>query len=272
MSTPRDHGAVLCGRRVLITRRSTLGSDLAEALEALGAEVVVAPTVEILPVEDPRPLDDALAALRGGDWIAFTSAHGVAAVADRLLASELPLDPGVHIASVGPSTTRAVLERLSPRRVELAPVSEFRGEALAAVFAPLDLRGRRVLLPVSDLAPAILALALTRQGAEVCRVIAYRTVMPEGAAERLAAALTALDAATFASPSAVENFVAAAGERGRTVPAVVIGKSTAAAASRLGLKVVGVASAPSVAGLAAAVVRHLARTSPGGRSGLPESS
>jgi uroporphyrinogen-III synthase len=248
----------LFGRKVLVTRRSTLGSDVTVALEALGAEVVVAPTVEIVDAEDPQPLDDALSSLREGDWIAFTSAPAVDAVAARVAAG-VPLDVSVRIASVGPSTTRAVEARLSPRKVELAPAAEFRGEALAASFASIDLHRRRVLLPVSDLAPAILALALTRQGAEVCRVIAYRTVMPPGAAEQLKAALVAVDAVTFASPSAVENFLAAAGERGRAIPAVVIGKSTAAAAERVGLRVVATASAPSAEGLVAAVVSHLAR-------------
>jgi uroporphyrinogen-III synthase len=73
-------------------------------------------------------------------------------------------------------------------------------------------------LPVSDRAAETVERGLSARGARVDRVIAYRTVATsgEGLAQRLRAGV---DVAVFASPSAVEAFVGAAGAPGRAVPA-----------------------------------------------------
>ena len=49
------------------------------------------PAIEVVPPEDPGPLDAALRGLEAYGWIAFTSANAVRAVANRLPALGLPL-------------------------------------------------------------------------------------------------------------------------------------------------------------------------------------
>jgi uroporphyrinogen-III synthase len=68
-----------------------------------------------------------------------------------------------------------------------------------------------------------------------------------------------LDVAVFASPSAVEAFTASAGEAGRSVPAAVIGPTTAEAARAAGLTVLAVAEPSTVEGLLAALIRCAGR-------------
>jgi uroporphyrinogen-III synthase len=83
--------------------------------------------------------------------------------------------------------------------------------------------------------------------------VAYATVEPPDLAARAAAALAeGFDLLAFASPSAVESFAHAAGERARGLPAVAIGPTTAEAARAAGFEVRAVARPSTAEGLAAA--------------------
>jgi uroporphyrinogen-III synthase len=249
--------APLAGRRILVTRRPRQASALADGLRRLGAVVVEVPAIDVVRPEDTSPLDHALRGLGRYQWLLLTSANAVAAVHDRLTALGLDRDPaagGVRVASVGASTSEAFLSRFG-HAVDLQPTSDFRAEGLAEAFTSVDVTGLRFLLPTSDRARDVLPRALRVRGAEVDVVVAYRTVAAPGLAERLAKELDAgLDLATFASPSAVESFVAAAGSRAGGVPAAVIGPSTAQAARAGGIEVRVVAEPSTVEGLLTAVV------------------
>jgi uroporphyrinogen-III synthase len=86
-------------------------------------------------------------------------------------------------------------------------------------------------------------------------IVAYRTLPAVEARGRVIEAIEGgLDAAVFASPSAVEAFLDAAGVAGRGVPAVVIGSVTEEAARREGLSVRAVAKEASSEGLLRAVL------------------
>jgi uroporphyrinogen-III synthase len=234
----------------------TLAADLRTA----GLDVLEVPVVSIGAPEDPEPLRQAIGRLASYDWIAFTSGNAVGAVRDGLAAAGADLPPGIQIASVGPSTSRAVAGAFhslraapaAPRTVDIEPPSEHSAEGLAEVLAPV-VAGRRVLLPLSDRARDVLATRLRAAGATVQCVVAYRTVV--GGAAPIA--ISPGDLAVFGSPSAVEGFLALAGEAARQVEAVVIGPTTAAAARDAGLVVVAVAEPSTVHGLRAAVLARL---------------
>jgi uroporphyrinogen-III synthase len=74
----------LAGKRILVTRARHQAGKLAEALEALGAEVLRLPTIEIIPPETYAHLDAVLEVISGFDWLIVTSANGAAALADRM--------------------------------------------------------------------------------------------------------------------------------------------------------------------------------------------
>ncbi|MDQ3639644.1 MAG: uroporphyrinogen-III C-methyltransferase, partial [Actinomycetota bacterium] len=74
----------LFGRRVVVTRARAQAGELSIELEALGAEAVEFPTIEIASPEDFGPLDDAIHALDSFDWLVFTSVNGVEAFVERL--------------------------------------------------------------------------------------------------------------------------------------------------------------------------------------------
>ncbi|HET9460404.1 MAG TPA: uroporphyrinogen-III synthase, partial [Gaiellaceae bacterium] len=120
--------------RVVVTRPGS--RQLAEALEALGAEVSVVPLIEIRPVEDPRELEAAVDDLATYDWVVFTSVNGVAAVGERLSGIG-----DTRVAAVGPVTADAIREL----GVEPSFVAARASEDIAAGLGALE--GARVLLP-----------------------------------------------------------------------------------------------------------------------------
>ncbi|WP_435009952.1 uroporphyrinogen-III C-methyltransferase [Tundrisphaera lichenicola] len=163
----------LFGQRVVITRPVDEADRSSEVLEALGAEVLVAPTVEILPLEDFGPLDDAIERLESFDWLAFTSGNGVRHFLNRLEARGRDLRALGHLklAAIGPSTGEALARfRL---KADLIPDS-YRSEAMAQAMLPL-VTGRRVLLARADRGRTILKDELGSV-AHVEQVAVYRNV------------------------------------------------------------------------------------------------
>lgn len=232
----------LQGWRVLVTRQPEQAAGLAEALRREGAHVIEVPLIEIAPPADPAPLRDAVSRLADYDWLVFTSANAVRAFAMELSGRALPKD--LRIATVGPSTSEAVVETLAGATVSLTPAEDFRADGLVAAFATEDLQGRRALVPASARARDTLAAGLAARGARVDVVGAYRTLTPADAPRRVAAALAeGVDVVTLASPSAVEGFVAACPPGAARPRALVIGPVTERAAREAGLEVAGVGGA-----------------------------
>src|SRR5256884_8839041 len=103
----------LQGRRVVVTRAREQAGDLARALEAEGAEAVLAPVIRIQPLEQLGALRAALTGLSAYRWVVFTSQNAVQIVFDRLVA--WGLTPRVFsttaVAAIGSSTAEALARR-----------------------------------------------------------------------------------------------------------------------------------------------------------------
>jgi uroporphyrinogen-III synthase len=237
-----------------------------DGLRALGATVVEVPAIEIAPPADLGPLDAAVSALDQFDWIVVTSTNAVGALLSRLTFLGLYprlCGPRTKLASVGPATTAALRASFPEDRVALEPKQDFRAEVLAAAFADRSLAGKRILVPTSTAARDELPDGLRRLGAQVEVVAAYATIEPPGLDAAVARCLDeGFDLALFASPSAVEAFARAAGERVNGLPVAVIGPTTEAAARARGLDVRGVASPSTVEALVTTADRLLARPRP----------
>jgi uroporphyrinogen-III synthase len=206
------------------------------------------------------PLDGALRQLDRYDWVIFTSGNAARSVSDRI--TDLGLAERAltrrKIASIGPSTTRALRELFPDLAVSVEAETHDAGSLSRALAA--GARGLRFLLPTSDRARDTLPTRLREEGALVDVVAAYRTVSPPGLREQIVGGLRdGVDAVTFASPSAVENFVAAAAEWVPRIKAAVIGPVTEEACRKAGIAVQVVAAPATGQGLADALARHFAR-------------
>jgi len=196
----------LQGKRVVVTRAAEQSGDLVRALEEKGAVPVVLPLVAFGAPENLADLDQALLEMAHFDWIFVTSQNALRALQERCLALGLDLKTAINnarVAAVGPATAQA----LRWAGIDVAhTATKHQGVSMAQELADKVI-GKRVLLPRSDRANPELVEQLTRLGANVSEVIAYKTVSPDDAA--LAHARAALqqgaDAILFFSPSAVHH-------------------------------------------------------------------
>jgi len=255
----------LFGKRVLVTRPREQAGAAASLLRELGAEPVVVPTIELRPPRNRAALARAIRALRAGEygWAAFTSANGVDATWDALVAArgDARAFGGVRIAAIGPATA-AALEEHGLRADVVA--REFVGEGLAkAMLAKMKGGARgggaargRVLLARAAKARDVLPEALRKAGWQVDVVAAYESHPPKkSSVSRLARELAAgrIDAVTFTSSSTVDNLCTvlgrgASGLLARTRVAS-IGPVTTQTARKRGLRVDVMAAEYTVPGL-----------------------
>jgi uroporphyrinogen-III synthase len=243
----------LAHRRILVTRSRQQASELAAALERLGGEAILVPTIAIAAPASFAGLDEALATVGGFDWVVFTSGNAVTAFCDR--ARELGLTLAArHVAVIGSATAKVATG--CGLRVDLVPgeaVAEALAEALAVRVEP----GSRVLLVRAAVARDVIPEALSAV-AEVTVVEAYRTVVPVESLEVVARLFSEPsrypDAITFTSSSTALNLfglLAAAGLRlPETVVRASIGPVTSGTLAELGYPATVEAGVATVAGLA----------------------
>jgi len=262
----------LSGKRILVTRPRRPGEDVLRLLAALGATVIDAAAVRIVPVDDPSPIDQALAHLADYAWLIVTSANGANVLVDRLSAAGrngAAVAP-VRVAAIGPATARALRE--AGIEVDARPDAQFRAEGLLEALAPQVRAGDRVLLLRAAEGRTALVEGLRALGADVEVVTAYQTVREEidGPGVRRALEEGTIDAVTFTSGSAARHLVAAVGFetlRVRGPRIICLGPVTAAAVAALGLPVDGVAGQATMEALVAAVVSELSAHRDDGEGG-----
>lgn len=257
----------LRGHLVVVTRARHQAGELAEALEAEGAEVLEIPAITIAAPEDPAALARAIDRWSTFDLVALTSRNTVEAVLEVAARRGVALG-ATPIAAVGAKTAAAL------RAHGLEPVivpGVYRAEALVgaigAALGPLE--GRRVLVPRADEGREILIDALRGAGAEVEAVTAYRLVEAPPAPPESLARLARATAATFLSGKTLEHFLTVvpedvAREFLRRAVVAVIGPVAAETAARLGIRVDVVPGAATVESLVEALAARLASGPQGG--------
>jgi uroporphyrinogen-III synthase len=241
----------LTNRRILITRAPQQASALAGLLAEHGATPILIPTIELAPPSSWESLDDALASLGTYDWLLFTSANAVQALAAR--GQTLNRALGSHrIAAIGPATASAVAHAFG-YRPNIVPASAV-AEGLADALLP-HASGARMLLVRAAVARDTLPNTLSAAGAQVTLAEAYRTVVPADSAAALRDLFAAAppDAVTFTSASTAHNFVALLEAAGVNLPRGVvlasIGPITSAAMRELGLEPTVEAAQATIASL-----------------------
>jgi uroporphyrinogen III methyltransferase/synthase len=171
------------------------------------------PLIEIIALEDYREFDECLKKITEYDWIVFASRYGVEYFFKRLYhigkdARELTQ---AQIAVIGNSTKSRLLR--FGIYADLVPQKES-SAGLIEEFRKLDLRGKRIFLPRSDISDKGLQSALESLGAEVTTSFAYRNVLPDNLPDL---DLGFFDEIIFTSPSTVRNFI----KRYKAIPAGV---------------------------------------------------
>jgi uroporphyrinogen-III synthase len=167
-------------------------------VEALGATAVPDPMLAVDPTGE-RPRADA-------EYVVLTSKTGVE------LAAEQGWSPGdATVCAIGDPTADAL--RAAGFAVDVVPET-FSSAGLVDTLEG-DIDGATVEVARSDHGSDVLTDGLNAAGAYVHETVLYRLTRPEGSGESATLAADGdLDAALFTSSLTVENFLAAAADRG----------------------------------------------------------
>jgi uroporphyrinogen III methyltransferase/synthase len=195
----------LFGQRILVTRPPDEASKAAAHLEALGAEVLCAPTVQVRPITDPGPLDAAIDRLPDYHWLVFTSSNGVRFFLERLLQTgrDLRVLGHLKLAAIGPVTAEALAGY--HLRADLVP-EEFRSESLAVALGQAA-EGSRILLARADRGRTLLKDELQHL-ADVDQVAVYHNVDAESLPDHVLMRIEAgtIDWVTLTSSAIASRF------------------------------------------------------------------
>ncbi|MEO0795016.1 MAG: uroporphyrinogen-III C-methyltransferase [Verrucomicrobiota bacterium] len=246
-------------KRIVVTRSRDQASELAAALNLLGAEVLELPLIEV--TEDEKSTgEDIWPSMGSYQWVFFTSPNGVKYFFEKFHRqfNDLRYFGGMRIACVGEATASAVREqRLA---VDVVP-DESIAEALAdAVLEEENLEHQTVLVVTGNRNRDVLVEKLEEGRAIVDTFPVYRTELTDLSDHPAAVRFREVgaDAITFASSSAADSFVRQAKNLQPSAEAtrpkcVAIGPKTSATMREFGLPVDRTAKDASIEGLVAAV-------------------
>ena len=260
----------LLGKKIVVTRARAQASDFLAGLNELGAECIEFPTIEIIPPSTWMDMDQSILSLDLYQWLLFTSVNGVKSFFERLeaLGKDVRELSGIKIGAIGPKTAQAVLDK--GIRPDLVP-DEYRAEAVVEAFKKHALEGIRILLPRAAEAREVLPEQLTKMGAVVDVVDAYRTVRPDGEKNDLVEMFEKgeIDMVTFTSSSTVKNFMEMFEDHGELlkkwmngVAVACIGPITAKTAEETGLSVSLVPSEYTIEALTGEIVTFFSPPQP----------
>lgn len=259
--------STLAGHRIALARAAEEAHTPAQPLNALGAELIYYPCLELLPSDNVAELDRELKRLAQGryDWLLLTTASAVIVLAERLAhlkITERALQ-NVKVALYG-ANTRLAAEDLLHLDISRIPEAASHAELIDMLQTT---PGSNLLLPLPAGYRSDWIALLQSRGIRVTPVAAYRAHMGQGGDELPAMLWSGeVDAIAFTSENNVRYFAKRLQYDGGTLAMLddvciaCIEPQTAAAARALGLHVHVVPDEHTPEGLAAELAAYFARS------------
>jgi uroporphyrinogen III methyltransferase / synthase len=233
---------ILFGHRVLITRTYT---EEYRALKESGAELVLFPTLQIIPPESFDCLDATIDKLQDYNWLIITSPNALTFFEQRLKKKGRGLEElaRMSIGAVGSRTAEALKEH--GLRVRYVP-EKFSGEGLIAGFAQAagiegGMEALNILLPRAENARDVFPDRIREMGGRIDTPTAYKTALVQydtGEIERLLFQKP-MSISTFTSGAIFNSFLDIAGKDGiellQNTTIAVLGPVTRNAVEEAGL-------------------------------------
>ena len=250
----------LFGKTVIVTRARAQASALTQKLEALGAKVIEAPAIKIVPASYYAPLDAAISNISTYKWLVLTSANGVEYFFEHLRSAgkDARALANVKIAAIGSATAKALAAH--GITADLIP-SAYRAEELVEALHSQVEAGDKILLARAKVAREVLPEALRKMGATVDVVTAYETIADCENKDELIAALESDEASvvTFTSSSTVTNLLQVLGDKAELLNKAVlaaIGPVTGDTLTKHGYTAAINAAEYTIDGLTEAILQH----------------
>jgi uroporphyrinogen III methyltransferase/synthase len=198
----------LKNKTIVVTRTVEQSKESASALTRFGANVIVFPTLEIVPPATWDNFDSVVINPAKIDFIIFTSAHAVEMF--RLRCRELNININfekINVVAVGNKTS--AICNLSDIPVNIVP-DKFSSEGVIEKLSKFNLKDKVVFIPRSAIGREELPLGLKDLGAVIKSVPVYNVSLPTK--EHIKSNLEKLrnshpDLFIFTSPSTFENFL-----------------------------------------------------------------
>lgn len=131
--------------------------------------------IDCVPIDDYAKADPVLKDITTFDWIVFTSVNGAKYLFERLYAigKDARTLSNAKIAAIGKTTAKRLKE--FGITVDMVPENES-SAGLLEEFARLNMKGKRVLLPQSQIASNELHDGLLEMNANIEKITVYKTV------------------------------------------------------------------------------------------------
>jgi uroporphyrinogen-III synthase/AcrR family transcriptional regulator len=193
---------------IVLTRTIEQSKESASLFSELGANVIVFPTLEIVPPSSWQKFDEVLLSSKKIDFIIFTSVHAVTMFIKRCKELDKQIDfEKVKVVAVG-SKTKSVCEE-NNILVDLVP-RKFSGEGVLEELSKYDLKDKLIFIPRSAIGREDLPKGLKELGAIIITVPVYNVYLPstESIRENIEQLNSSKpDVFIFTSPSTFENFL-----------------------------------------------------------------
>ena len=198
----------LKNKTIVLTRTIDQSKESAAIFSELGADVIVFPTLEIVPPNNWDNFDEVILSSQKIDFVIFTSAHAVTMFIKRCNDLDKQVDFGeIKIVAVG-NKTKSVCEE-NNIKVDIVP-KKFSGEGVVEELSKYDLLNKLVFIPRSAIGREGLPKGLEELGAQIITVPIYNVSLPSKESvkqniEQLSSSKP--DVFIFTSPSTFENFL-----------------------------------------------------------------
>ncbi|MBE6499472.1 MAG: uroporphyrinogen-III synthase [Methanobrevibacter thaueri] len=189
---------------VAITRPKDRAQKACEIVEKLGGKAILAPTLDLQPVNS-ESLKNLVLRKDELDWIIFTSPTTIVSL--NKFHPDFLKNLNCKLAVIGNKTGK--LAEKHGLTVDLMP-DEFTAEGLIEEFKKQNITGKTIGIPRTTSARPVLPEELEKLGNKVILAEAYKSLFPmdEKAVTELIGKIEnkEIDAITFTSPLTVENF------------------------------------------------------------------
>lgn len=252
----------LAGRTIVVTRPRDRADEMIEAITRLGGEALFCPMIAVQPLPMADEHLATLGKLEQFAWLIFTSASAVETFSlwlEKAGIKELPA--ALRVIAVGEKTAAAV--RACGWRVEILAEQASAEGVVEALLQQRIGRDTKILFPRALEGRELIPQELEKVGAKVVVLPVYQTApaVPKNLAElRRRLREEKIDAITFTSPSAVQQFFCLLPLSElpilREICLAVIGPTTATAIREHGLRVSLVPETTSSVALIEAIAEH----------------
>lgn len=189
---------------VAITRPKDRAKKACEIVESLGGEAILAPTLDLKPV-NTQSLKDLISKKDEIDWIVFTSPTTIVSL--NKFYPDFIKNLDCKLAVIGNKTGK--LAEKNGLTVDLMP-DDFTAEGLVEEFSKKGITNQTIAIPRTLSARPTLPEGLEKLGNKVILAEAYKSLFPmdDEKVKELISKIknNEIDAITFTSPLTVENF------------------------------------------------------------------